>query len=508
MAWIALALFLGPALVRLTRDARRELWIPAAILTGALAVRLALPWGPLNFVDAERLGPLWEMDSFLDPLFASVPSGLWLLRAIGVSPDLLMHGWGPVVGALATVATYAAARALGAPRAAAALAGVIVATWPAHVHFSTGPMFSVEGGALGMALLAVAASPALGIFAVPLLGALLTLTVHARPECRLFVVPAVLLLLGPGWSWRSRAMAAAAMLAGIADYIPAALTTHGWQVPAEGCTQRFLESIVHNPLTFGLPWFALAVLGVVFGAGTWRSRLALAFVVFVFAGVYLSQGTDPSPQWGQWRYWTTLIPAVGVAVGLLIGRLKPEAIRISAIAAGMAVAVAALPLAWPTLRTPNNEQAAFNFVRETAAGAIQRNEVILVLRSPDAGAPQSSALLGLGAAFGPFEGIRWRCTDPVPPKPALKVTVLDPAAVSCAGWIPDGSILFLGIERTDPVLDELRQRYALEPIVERAVPVVADMPRINPNGRCSGAGGLIGPTYDAHFGWYRLRLRS
>ncbi len=509
VAWFIILVCALDATMEVWRTRRSDLLTACGLAAVALAIRLALPWGPINFVDAERLGPLWEKESFLDPVFAATPSAFAILRELGFSPDTLMRFWGPLFGGLGTLAAYACVRTAGAGRAAASLAGVIVATWPGHVHYSTGPMLSVEAGALGVAALTVATG-GFRFATIPLLASLTTLAVHTRPECRLLVVPVLLLVLRREWSWRRRWILAGALVAGLSDYVVPALTSAadlGGRVPE--CAERFFRTIVGNPLVFGLLWFGLAAAGVLFGRGGWRVRLALGFMLVGLAIAYWFQGSDPSPQWGQWRYWSSTVPYVAVTAALFVARFESRSFYRPLVAVAAVLAIAALPRAWQTLRTPNNEQATYAFVRDTAPGVVGPTTSAFILPSVDAGTPQSSALLGLGAAFGGFEGIRWRCHDALPPDPVIRLSVLDAAGLQCPGWVPrEGGVLFLGIERPDALLTQIEAKYTLEPLREQTVRVVADMPRINPHGICSGAWGLIGPTYDAHFGWYRLKPRT
>src|SRR5262249_9440761 len=90
-AWILLAawtLLVGPGVVRRHPG---DAACAGALVLLALAIRLAIPWGPLTFVDAERLQPLWTPHWTAGRGLVESPTLLALLRAAGFSTTSLIH---------------------------------------------------------------------------------------------------------------------------------------------------------------------------------------------------------------------------------------------------------------------------------------------------------------------------------------------------------------------------------------------------------------------------------
>jgi hypothetical protein len=505
VSWLVVLLGLPALARRAWQTVRFEVLLPFALALVAFAVRISLPWGPLNFVDAERLGPLWLLESWPDPLFAAVPTALDGLVSVGFSPRFLMHFWGPTFGALAVVATYAAARTFKTGVPAAAVAASFVAFFPAHIHFSTGPVLSIEAGALCVATLALAASEEVTLLSVLVLVALTTLGVYARPECRLLVLPVAILTTRSGWSWKHRAMLAGLLLVALGAYVPLALAPSTLASPVPECMKRFGLSIVRNPVSFGALWIVAAIAGLAFGKSSLRPRVALGAFLLLVAITDAIGGSDPSPQWGQWRYFVVLVPVVAVSAAILIARF-PRLAHPLATLGFLALAAAPVLGASRTLQTPNDQQAEYAFARDTSTSVVDKDGTVYLFRSADTGAPQSATLLALASALGPFEGIQWGCKFPLPPSPALRVRILDEETLGCPDWIrPHGSVLLLDASnQNNPLLDALRKRYAVLPLTGRSQRVVMDSPRADGQATCSAEKGLAGPTEVASFGWYQL----
>ncbi len=513
-AWIVLVVGVPVLFVRAWRATRPDVVLVAALAGFALAVRLAIPWGPLNFVDADRLSPLWRTDYRVLPTFASVPSALAALCDLGAKPALLMRLWGPVMGTLSVAVAYGGARLLGVTRASAAVAGLVVATWPAHVHCSASAMLTVEAGTFAAGALALAARGLPDRVITLILAALVTLTVYSRPECRLIVIPIALLVLGPRWTTSSRLLLAALLAVPLLSYVPMALSVKemGRGSLSDGCHLAAARDLATH-VQLGDPWILLAVAGVLFGATTARNRLALALFPTMLGSLYLLAATDRSPHWGQSKYWVILIPTAAIALALALDRARLTRAFLPLAGGASTLAVFALLLSWPTLRARNDEQAAYDFVRRTAPEAVAPGSTVYVQYFGDS--QQSGALLGLGASLG-RSGIDTVCgRDRAEPGP-VRIRALSADVIDCPGWLQAGGIVFLGVERNvdssgtpagrEPaVVTLLRSRFALEPLQEDAAWVVPDMPGMNPD-RCGAS--FPGPTFLAQFGWYRIKRRS
>ena len=109
----------------------------------AFVERLALPHGPLSFVDAHRLGPLWTPeDEFSPNVTFALPALYALALSVGVPARVAIFAGAPFMGALGVAAVYALARAIGLERRAAAL-GAVWSTVTLKLDCPTLPALSV-----------------------------------------------------------------------------------------------------------------------------------------------------------------------------------------------------------------------------------------------------------------------------------------------------------------------------------------------------------------------------
>ena len=206
-AWLAASLPRGVAALR--DPARRADALACAVTFAvALAVRLALGWGPVSFGEPERLDALWSPRPAPAEFFSAVPVLLGWLQSLGASATALLRVGGAVAGASGVAAVWLLARSAGVPRPHAAIGAAVALGWPSHLHYSTSMTFTVEGAALWTFAFAAACDGGRDLRLRPaLVGALAVLGVYARPEFRLLLVPLAALALGPSWTWRSRAQA-------------------------------------------------------------------------------------------------------------------------------------------------------------------------------------------------------------------------------------------------------------------------------------------------------------
>ena len=500
IAWVVAVASVPFIAWRLRHAPRTEVGVVLAISIAAFAVRLMVPFGPLNAVDAGRLSPLWEHDSWwADDRFRSVPMALGVLRHLGVTPAFLLRYWGPIIGGLSIPVTYLCARIFTLTWGPAALAATLVATWPGLIHYTAGPELSAEAGLLGTAAFAVAAAVDLGIVTLPLLASLTTLTIYSRPEFRLIVIPLGILLSASAWSWRRRLMLAALLAVPIAGYLPQVL--HPEIDPGGG---SLLATLVVHPLAYGLPWIVAAIAGVLVGNMPTRIRFALGLAFAMFAGVYYARSHDASLEWNEWRYLCTVVPWIAIAAGFLVDRLGTTTSDRIILASAFALALVPLFAGWGMLQERYAEQAEFAFVRDTAARAAPPGTTIYLLGRDGFGVAQSAAMLGLSDTFGPVTTARWNCEAPrpVPTYHGPSIVLLDKLVERCPETVSvDNSVLFLGLTRSDPHAAATLARYDLEPIIEHDEMVVPD----GLESRASSAfHGTPGMSLHAFFGWYRL----
>src|SRR5207249_922311 len=91
VAWAALFIAMLAALIRSrTHFNQQEIAIGAGLFAAALAARLALPWGPVEFAEPERVAAVWSSLP-LEPPPAALATLLVGLRRLGLPPGALLH---------------------------------------------------------------------------------------------------------------------------------------------------------------------------------------------------------------------------------------------------------------------------------------------------------------------------------------------------------------------------------------------------------------------------------
>lgn len=493
-----------------------ERWLLPTVFGAALLARLSLPWGPLNFVDGERLECVWGLSDALPNTFVTVPLMLAALRHTGVGAAALLRWAGPLAGATAVLATFLAGRGLGLRREGALLAAAVVGAWPAHLHYSTALSFSVEGMPFWLGAFAVAGA---GGAATPwrpvLLAALTVLGVYARPEYRLLVVPLGALVLGPGWTWKQRGVLAFCLAVGLAPYLHYLVPDEG-SLGRSGQSAGFVPRMLRDASMTPVWWIYAAPVGLLVpGRMHWTARLALGLTCALLGASYWAMASEANPRWGQWRYYVALVPFVALAAASFGDWLAECAGRWRRAADGLlvALALAALPFYLPMLRRAEDLPAEFAYLRASARRALGPRRDVLILANRGHGALANIAVEGnptmaLATVFGPTAWPR-ACE---PGDGALAVRDLERVVAQCPETIdPARTLVYLGLSREEPRLAGLRARFDLVPVEEVVRPVALTSTMISR--QCPGdptgftVEGPWGPPCRVRLGWYRLSPR-
>jgi hypothetical protein len=527
-AWVALALLALPqlpALARRVRASPRESALLVALTLAAFALRRSLPWGPLSFGEAERLDALFAPVPNRCLSMCSVPVAAALLRRLGAGIDAVLRETPAAFGALGVTAAYLLARAARMRAGAAAVAGAVVLTWPAHVHYSTSLTFSVEGATLWTLALAAALAPADTLRFRPAVVALLAaLGVLTRPELRLLLPP--LALATAGWSWRERRIGLAVLTPLLLPYLPFLRPENA---PTSDMGMIFARSLFHDAALCPWWWPYLAVAGLVAALARREQRVPAAVVAVSFgllSAVYLTHSTEANPHWGQWRYFVVLVPFVAFGVAALADGLALGDARWQRAVAPALLVAAALTLA-PSLRDLRRVEdhiAEFDFLRTSAPRVLRDGTEVLVLSNEHDPARRHVRIevlprMALATRLGPLALPRGcaRSGDP-----RFRLRDLEVVAQRCPETLAPDTVVYLGLSRAPERLAALEDRFTLVPIEERTVRAVVSSWIINVQARrfaapAAGSGQPFDPSSVAgtravevpvHLGWYRLVPRG
>lgn len=311
MAASALALWTGARALRrwpTTREATAWLVLVAGV---TLAVRWIAPWGPAQLAEARRLDVLYATHPQTQGLFLAVPSWLDLLASAGLAPSALVRWLGPIGGLACALAAVWLARTAGLVWRWAGLAGLLVALWPAHIHYSASTSMEIVAGALLTLSLAVARDPQLQpSWQVSGTASLAALVAVVRPECRATLPAVAMATLAGHWTWRRRAAAAVLWLALCAGVLAELLSQSGLQRESRWSDHR--NWLLQDLRTAPVMWCWLAMAGLVAGSGARLHRASLAVATAALLAAYLL-ATEPNPSFGLWRYYMTLWPLAAVA---------------------------------------------------------------------------------------------------------------------------------------------------------------------------------------------------
>lgn len=504
-------------------DHRGDARAVAGLFALGFALRLALPWGPVNFGEAERLDVLWSAAPGECGPMSTVPSLGALLLALGVPLAGFLRVVPQCLGALTAVGCFLTVRAVGGRRESALVAGAVALGWPAHLHYSTSPTFTVEGTALwSLAFAAAAVRSGVIPWRAPLLAALAVLAVYARPEYRLLLVPLALVGIAAPWTLRERVVFALCAAVGFAPYLrhlpPGEMMA--WRSTV---SRFFLPHLTGDAQLSPFWWLYLGAAGVLAGLTT-RSRaalaVALALAVATLLWVYSFLASEANPRWSQWRYYTSLVPFVAVAVGLFADRVASPsgAAWRQAVAPALLTLAALTPLArWSALRRAEDLSHEFAYLRATAPRVLAQRPDVLVLTNtgrPALASVRVEAMprMALATVHRPLE---W----PVGCEPAVNPSTprlrdLETVVAQCPETVsPTRSVVYLGLSRDDARLEGLRARFTLVPLDERRMRVAPSVTAINL--QCpldpsvtTGVAGLDLDDCAVRLGWYRLQPRS
>ncbi len=302
------------------------MWL-TVVLAVALAARMAAPWGPAQLAEARRVDVLYATHPQAQGLFMTVPTWLDLLAWTGFSPRVLVAALGPLAGCTAVMATVWLARTTGLAWRWSALAGLTVALWPAHIHYSASTSMEVVTGAvLALGLAATLDDGLPRGWQATGTASLAALLAVSRPEARVALPALALASLASHWSWRMRASALLVWLWLCAGVLPQLTGPSGLQ--AESGWSDHLHWLLQDLRTAPVMWCWLAVAGLLVGPAPRLHRASLGAAVVALLAAYLL-ANEPNPSFGLWRYYMTLWPLAAVA------------------AAGMVAAAAAR---WPLLQ--------------------------------------------------------------------------------------------------------------------------------------------------------------
>jgi hypothetical protein len=263
-------------------------------------------------------------------------------------------------------------------------------------------------------------------------------------------------------------------------------------------------------------WSIAALVGLALGRLPARLRLALAALIFGLATSYLVSSSEANPLWGQWRYFVPLLPLCAVAAAALVARL-PRVPGRELLVGALSVATVASILGYRSLLArPINFQLEHDYLRESAPRIARDHPDLAIIADPDlrgrpidandSRAPFDHTTLMALATSIPVEGRAIGCGATVPDR---RPRIWASAALS-SGCQPAVAVenvaLYLGLFRPKMVLDEITQRFRLEPIEERRIAAAPAVPFVDT--RCTQPHfefvGRSLPDCEIQLGWYRL----
>lgn len=520
LAWLLVACWLlvhARWIVQRAKESRAEALTLLGLTAAALALRLALPWGPLSFGEAERLDALWSVRTTSCGAMCTVPVLASLAQRAGASVATILRFGAPIFGALGVAGAYLFARAAGARPPSATLAALVVLSWPSHLHFSTSLTFTVEGAALWSFAFAVALADRDRVPHRPvLLVALTYLGALSRPEFRLLLVPLGAVVLGGRWRWRERVVFAVLMALALVTYLPYLFPSTN--IGDTDLGRRFLPVMLGNAELSPIWWFYLGAAGILAGLATSGRRLASAATALSLAilmAVYVRYTSEANPRWGQWRYFTSVVPLVAVAVALaadLLSHPRLGRARHAPLVPLFALAAYTLAANLDELRRAEDQAAEFAYIRETAGRVVASRPDVLLLSN--GGRPGLSHVriemlprMAIASVVGRLD-LPSGCA--AAPSRAPRLRDVEAVVSECPESVsPERSVLYLGLSRDDARVAAITRRFRLVPVEERSVDAVVTSLVINhqaSNGS-SGLGdleGLDNPDVTVRLGWYRL----
>lgn len=475
VCWAAVLVWVAKHGRALIRADRRDAVLFGVLCVAALALRLAVPAGPLNFTEAGRAMSLWGTD-----FAASAPHLAWsgllaLLRGLGISPATLFRHAGPAAGSLGVGLLYALARACGLNRSWSFATAAFLLFWPAHVRYSASGEGLVPGSAVWTGVFAAALARDLGPRArVSIVAAGMLLGAQMRSEFALCALVAVALS-----ATRLRSRRAVAGLGSVA--VTTLVLTRAAPVRSGG---RAIRDVLSAP-ELRLFWEALQVpdlvptaivgagiLGLVAGSLPRTARAGFTMLVAALTVIYpLGAGGEPNPFWGTSRYSLSFVPLLALGAGGLGQRLAGEFRHWPALLAAV-WASSAMVTHDAALRSPASMQREFAYLMATAPEILRvRRDVLLLDEPPNhvargAWQPTQIPAMAMGLAVAPVTlldrcrndavdgSVRaWSAEIPWHDCPALRTTLERGTLVA-----------YVGPFRPQESWDALNRTYRLEPI--------------------------------------------
>jgi hypothetical protein len=528
-AWLALAAWIAAAAVGLALALRKprgaiaarapDLGAFAVMTVLALALRLSIPWGPMDFAEPARLVGFWSVAAPTPPGFESLPALMQLLHdGLGIGLLPISRFTGPILGAVGVGCVYWLAREMDLGRSAALLAAAIVLGWPAHARYSASASLTVLGATIWTAALAVALTRALApAWKVSLLGILIVIGVYTRPEYRLLVLAVAPLCFGPGWTWRSRGALLAILAASLAPYAIAHLVPEGASANTTHEWRSFFFWILHDVSVGPAWWVLLAIAGLVFARPPRAARWSLRIATLVLLVAYTRFGSENNPLFGEWRYALSVVPFAAVAAASLCERVARERLfagreraRDRAIVAlAAASTLAGLLIHRRALMRPLDLQTEHAYVLESGPRIARAYADLVVLAEEGRGAGglgfETNAAMALALGLGPacYPSPTAARRSPGETRMLWSQAALVEAAPG--GPSADRAAIFIGLMRDDAYLAALRARYDLVPIEEQAIVVAPTAQAVSSQCRLGAEAYLGGALGDCstRLGWYR-----
>lgn len=501
---ITLALLaLAPSLWRTQRTA---VLTAAGIGLFALLIRLFASWGPGDLAEARRWDILYALQPESRPGMALVPNLANLLSHLGIPSLWLYRGVGLTTGAMIAVLTFTAATVSQLRKPWPVFAGLLVAAWPAHVHYSATGGYTTLGPLLFLLawtlLRAETMAPIARLF---LSSALLTASVYARPEYPLLALAVLPLLLQPGWNLRMRLTFLGTFAVFVVSYLAVMGSTHGVALESTWADHaRWLIWDLRVSPTF---WLVLAFLGLGLSTLDLWTRVSLGLGLIGLLVGY-SMASEPNPLFGQWRYYVSMLPLFSLLAAGFLARFVPTQRQ-----GYVAIAVLLLSLAvyTPLWWQPADLQADFQSLRQSAATTQPGDLLLLSDRRAELHVgldAMATSLLALHLSSG-----RVQMADRQ--HPDLPTDFGDQKVQSLEAWLDQGAPLpkgrrtlaWLGLTVQASTRQQLAERVQLRRLFSENLRVSNTLPMAQtPCSRSQGQGLTLQPCLTT-VGWYALEPR-
>jgi hypothetical protein len=512
IAWIVCALWIvvyGPVLARRHRD---DALVLAGVTALALAVRLAIPWGPLDFAEASRLESAWNVR--IEPLgnFIAMPFLFGVGRLFEVHPLTLARFLGPVLSAIGVGLVYALGRVAGLGRSAALVGAAILLIFPAHLRYSASGVLTTTGATLWLAVFAVAAARGIPThWKVPFMTAAIVIGVFARPEYRLLCLALVPLVFTPGWTWRSRIALGVVTGVALLEYTRHLGVGHE-HAKMERMWGTFYGWLLRDPAMNPTWWLLAGVAGLAIGKGDVRVRVATGLSAVILLGTYFVMGLEYNPYWGEWRYAVAAVPFLTVGASGLAEKLLARPGRERYLLAAAPVALLSGLLHYRAATRAVDVQVEFHYVRELAPRIAEGfRDVVVIMNDGQEAArsipTESTTAYALALATQPPYNSPYSCKSHKMGRPRVRLWSQNALAEGCIdGFDPAKTAVYIGLYQPRELVELVTRKYDLVPIDERAASAAPATQHMNT--QCVYRDGdLLGssiPDCELKLGFYRL----